>query len=75
MVGITRRAIDRLVTEGFQIGYDLALMDASNQEVDIFRSPQIPVRLQSKSTNKSVVDSRLLKETDQTLEYRLNIQG
>ena len=26
-------------------------------------------------TNESVVDSRLLEKTHQTLEYRLNIQG
>jgi len=75
MIGITRRTINRLVTQGFQIPDNPALISAFDQEIHIFGSPQIPVRLQSKSADQSVVDSRSLEETYQSLEYRLNVQG
>jgi hypothetical protein len=75
MIGITCRAIDSLVTKRFQIGYDPTLISASNQKIHILGSPQISISLQSKSANDSVVDFRLFEETDQTSEYRLNIQG
>ena len=73
MIGLTWRTIDRLITDRLQIRYDTALVSASNQEVYILSGTQIAIGLQSKSADKSVIDSLLFEETDQILEYCLDV--